>query len=65
MNSKLVIELEEALTGKLGSIVMNDSPRYTKVVDHIVPDEFNYVLTSFIGMALANLEKLSVIANMS
>ena len=47
-------EFLESLADELGSIVMDNSPRYTETVKNLITlDDF----TSFKGMASAHLEK--------
>lgn len=43
MDHELVVELCEALIGKLGLIVINNLLGHSKAVDHMVFDEFNCI----------------------
>ena len=59
LDSELSTEPLESLTDELGSIVMDNSLRYTKTVDDVMFNEFDHTddFTSFKGMASAHLEK--------
>ena len=43
LNSELSAEPLESLTDELGPIVMDDSPRYTKMIDDVMFNEFDHI----------------------